>query len=93
MASNTPPKDTDSGQIGGLDAVIERRIRESLQPDPDPKPECSCSTEDSSQTTINYDVFVSNPVENAESRPSWPGPDRRKWTQTTLLPWGTPSKR
>lgn len=29
---------------------------------------------------------VSRPVEQSASDPEWPGPDRRKWTQTTILP-------
>lgn len=45
------------------------------------------------QATIAYDVFVSKPVDAIEARPEWPGPDRRKFTQLTLLPWGTPSRR
>ena len=36
------------------------------------------------QTTLHYDVHVSNPVTFASTLATWPGPDTRKLTQTTI---------
>jgi hypothetical protein len=74
-------KEAQIEQKEDINSLKKRRITNDAPPR---SPTSHASERESSQTTLPYDVFVSNPVDSADSMPSWPGPDRRKWTQTTL---------